>query len=126
LIAIITYYSISHYLLNKKEKLSKNLYENFEIKTLYASQNDSYTTNLDTSNYVIGIIEITSIGISYPIISEATDENLKIAPCKFWGSMPNEVGNLCIVAHNYNNYKFFSKIKNLNIGNVISIYDLKR
>ena len=117
------YYIWFNYSINKNEKISKNLSNNFEIKTLYSS-NQNYTTNLDSNNYVIGIIEINSIGISYPIISESTDENLKISPCKFFGPNPNEVGNLCIVAHNYNNYKFFSKIYKLNNIDIISIYDL--
>lgn len=122
-IIFFIYYISFKYNISKNEKISKNLSENFEIKTLYSS-NQQYSTNLDVNNYVIGIIEINSIGISYPIISESTDENLKIAPCRFYGPLPNEVGNLCIVAHNYNNYKFFSKINNLNKGNIISIYDL--
>ena len=120
---IFLYFSFFNYSMNKNEKISKNLYDNFEIKTLYATNND-YTTSLDTNNYVIGIIEIDKIGISYPIISECTDENLKIAPCKFCGPNPNEVGNLCIVAHNYNNYKFFSKIDTLKKNDEIYIYDL--
>lgn len=122
-LAFFIYYIWFNYSINKNEKISKNLSNNFEIKTLYSS-NQNYTTNLDVNNYVIGIIEINSIGISYPIISESTDENLKISPCKFFGPNPNEVGNLCIVAHNYNNYKFFSKIYKLNNNDIISIYDL--
>ncbi len=35
-------------------------------------------------------------------------------------------GNFCIAGHNYNNYQFFSRLKKLNIGDVIDIYDLKR
>ena len=33
-------------------------------------------------------------------------------------------GNLCIIAHNYNNNKFFSKINKLKVNSIISIYDL--
>ena len=51
---------------------------------------------------------------------------LKIAPCRFYGPMPNEVGNICIAGHNYNSYKFFSRLKNLSIGDVITIFDLSR
>ncbi|MCI8482191.1 MAG: sortase [Clostridia bacterium] len=35
-------------------------------------------------------------------------------------------GNTCIAGHNYNNYQFFSRLKKLNIGDVIYIYDLSR
>lgn len=119
----LIHYILFNYSIDKNEKISKTLSNNFEVKTLYSS-NSGYSTNLDVNNYVIGIIEINSININYPIISESTDENLKISPCKFYGPSPNEVGNLCIVAHNYNNYKFFSKIYKLNVGDVITIYDL--
>lgn len=122
-IIFFTYYIFFNYNINEKEELSKNLSNNFGIKTLYSS-NDNYITNLDVNNYVIGIIEIKKIDINYPIINESTDDNLKIAPCKFFGPKPNEPGNLCIVAHNYNNYKFFSKINLLNTNDIISIYDL--
>lgn len=118
------YYIWFNHSINENEKISKSLSTNFEVKTLYSSNQD-YSTTLDVNNYVIGIIEINSIGISYPIISESTDDNLKIAPCRFLGPNPNEIGNLCIVAHNYNNYKFFSKLYKLNTNNIISIYDLK-
>ena len=49
---------------------------------------------------------------------------LKIAPCKFHGPNPNEVGNLCIAGHNYRNSKFFSKVPNLQLGDTIEITDL--
>ena len=70
------------------------------------------------------MIEINSININYPILSDYSEELLKISPCRFYGPMPNEVGNLCIAGHNYNSYKFFSKLKNLKIGDKINIYDL--
>ena len=38
--------------------------------------------------------------------------------------MPNKIGNMCIAGHNYNSYKFFSKLKDLKIGDKINIYDL--
>ena len=51
---------------------------------------------------------------------------LKKSPCKFWGADPNEVGNFCIVGHNYRNSKFFSKVPDLQIGDTIEITDLKK
>lgn len=77
-----------------------------------------------TEYYTIGIINIPKLGINYPILSETTESLLKISPCKFWGPAPNQVGNLCIAGHNYRNSKFFSKIPNLEIGDIIEITDL--
>lgn len=74
----------------------------------------------------IGRIVIPKIGVDYPILSETSVELLKVAPCKFWGGNPNEVGNLCIAGHNYRNDKFFSKIQTLIIGDIIEITDLSK
>lgn len=88
------------------------------LGNIYETKDNTFT--------VIGLIEIKKININYPIISSYNDELLKIAPCRFYGPMPNEVGNLCIAGHNYNSYKFFSKLKNLSIGDNVTIYDLSR
>ena len=68
-------------------------------------------------------INIPSIDCTYPILDRSTDELLKISPCKFWGANPNEVGNFCIVGHNYRNNKFFSHVPELAIGDTIEITD---
>lgn len=38
--------------------------------------------------------------------------------------MPNEIGNLCIAGHNYVDYKLFSRLNELELNDIISIYDL--
>ena len=82
------------------------------------------TASDGTIYYTIGVINIPSINVNYPILSTYTDELLKIAPCRFHGPNPNEVGNLCIAGHNYKNSKFFSKVPNLQLGDKIEITDL--
>ena len=83
---------------------------------------------LETSSgqryYVLATINIPSIDVTYPILNETTDELLKISPTKFWGCEPNEVGNFCIVGHNYRSSKFFSKVPNMDEGETIEITDL--
>ena len=73
--------------------------------------------------YTVATINIPSIGVKYPVLNTTTDELLKISPTKFWGPEPNEVGNFCIVGHNYRNTKFFSKVIYLEKGNIIEITD---
>jgi len=86
-------------------------------------ENSNYNNN--GQNFaIIGMIEIESINIYYPIISTATDDLLKISPCRIAGPLPNENGNLCIAGHNYDNYKFFSQISSLKKNSAIKIYDL--
>ncbi len=77
-----------------------------------------------TVYYTIGVINIPSINVNYPILSTYSDALLKISVCKFHGPNPNEVGNLCIAGHNYKNSKFFSKVPNLENGDKIEITDL--
>ncbi len=77
----------------------------------------------------IATINIPKINVQYPILDGETDSEqeteslLKISPTKFWGADPNEVGNFCIVGHNYRNTKFFSKVPTLENGDVIEITD---
>lgn len=74
--------------------------------------------------WTIGKIEIPKINLEYGILNTYTDELLKLSPCYFWGAEPNEVGNFCVVGHNYRNNKFFSKVINLVEGDEIDITDL--
>lgn len=74
--------------------------------------------------WTIGKIEIPKINLEYGILNACTDELLKLSPCYFWGAEPNEVGNFCVVGHNYRNNKFFSKVINLVEGDEIYITDL--
>ena len=77
----------------------------------------------------IATINIPKINVSYPILDGLTDSEaetealLKISPTKFWGADPNEVGNFCIVGHNYRNTRFFSKVPTLENGDIIEITD---
>lgn len=75
----------------------------------------------------VATISIPKINVNYPILEgqtgsvEETDALLKISPCKFWGPKINEVGNYCIVGHNWRNTKFFSKVPTLSVGDEITI-----
>lgn len=83
-----------------------------------------YTTKSGKQYSVIGRVQIPKIEVDYPILSDCDEELLKIAPNKYHGADPNEVGNLCIAGHNYRNKKFFSKVPILENGDIIKITDL--
>lgn len=70
------------------------------------------------------IIKIPKIGIDYPVISKTSDELLKISVNKFHGPNPNEIGNYCIVGHNYLNDKMFSRLDELINGDIVELKDL--
>ena len=119
-------YFINLNFLNTRDLSSKQIAENYSILKLYNKNNQStlISTQNDQTFTIIGMIEIPKINIYYPIISESNEELLKISPCRVSGPMPNEDGNLCIAAHNYDNYKFFSKIYSLANGDEIIIHNL--
>lgn len=90
----------------KEEKLEKEIY-------------------IDNVIYPIeSIIKIPQIGINYPVISKTSEELLKISVNKFHGPNPNEVGNYCIVGHNYLNDKMFSRLDELKNGDIVELKDL--
>lgn len=86
------------------------------------------TSNITTSNGQSYTTEATlsypKLGISYPVLSEESEELLKISLCKYWGPSPNEVGNYCIVGHNYKSGKMFGKLSMASIGDQVELKDL--
>lgn len=74
----------------------------------------------DFSKNTIGILKISKLNISYPVIKETTEENLKVAPTKYCGpEIPNTVGNLCITGHNYGTSSFFSRLDELEVEDMV-------
>lgn len=127
IIICIIIYLFLKYNSYKKEKISKDLVTNFTITTLYANNNNyiaSKTTNNIEEPFVIGLLKIDKINLMYPILSNSSEELLKISPCRFYGPMPNEIGNLCIAGHNYANQKHFGKLTSLEINDIFQVYDL--
>ena len=98
-IIIIIYYLYFRFNLYISEKTSKSLANTYEITKIYnLNENNEFLNeenqiilNEDKLFTIIGIIEIKKINISYPIISDISEEFLKIAPCKIYGPMPNEI-----------------------------------
>lgn len=118
------------YNVSQKDKLSKNLAKSFSLSYLY-SDSSLYSTSLDnlqvdneTEPFVIGIIKIDKLKLDYPILSSVSDELLEVAPCRFAGPLPNEIGNLCIAGHNYIDNTFFARISTLENGDKIDIYGI--
>lgn len=107
----------------EEEQVSETQTVQTEI-TLDVPEEQKSVASDGTEYYTIGVVNIQSINVNYPILSTYSDALLKIAPCKFHGPNPNEVGNLCIAGHNYRNSKFFSKVPKLKNGDIIEITDL--
>lgn len=89
----------------KKEKVNiQKTYKNYEV----------------CAKLIIPKIELETY-----ILSEYTKEKMDVAPTKFWGCNPNEVGNFCVTGHNYKKENMFSELINLKIGDEIYLLDNK-
>lgn len=101
--------------------------ENTQNQLQMGTATSIYTAPNGKKYETIGVIRIPKINLTYPILSKTTDALMRVAPCKFHGYNPNEVGNLCIIGHNYRRKGvFFSDVDTLEIGDVIEIQDLSQ
>lgn len=87
------------------------------------SQNN-YITSSGEKYHIIANLKISSLDIDYPILSETSDDLLKISLTKYWGANPNQVGNMVVLGHNYESKKFFSKLHQIQKGAKIQVTDL--
>lgn len=83
-----------------------------------------YTASNGVKYSVEAQVTIPGLGIDYPVISEWSDELLKVSVNKYWGPKPNEVGNYCIVGHNYKSGKMFGNLPAIKIGDIVELKNL--
>ena len=127
LFIIFILFSVLFMKINKNdmaEQISKKLSSSYSVSTLYSNSSNISTVSSSDEPFVIGIIKIDKINLNYSILSISNNELLDISVCRFAGPMPNEIGNLCIAGHNYVDYKFFSRLNELELGDKITIFGL--
>lgn len=102
-----------------EEELEENVSTN-EIINNTTVDGVTYTTE--------AILTIPKINITYPVLSETSDELLSISVNRYWPKpdklKPNEVGNYCIVGHNYRNGKMFGRLNELVNGDIVVLKDM--
>lgn len=69
----------------------------------------------------IGMIDIPSLGLSLPVMSEWSYPKLKLAPCRYHGSA--YTGCLTIIAHNYRTH--FGLLREVPVGIQVFFTDVK-
>lgn len=69
----------------------------------------------------IGTLEIPSLDLELPVLSEWNYPNLRVAPCRYTGSAYQ--GNLIIAAHNYPSH--FGNLKHLQEGESVRFTDVE-
>lgn len=88
------------------------------------SNNSSTTTKKNKEYNTDARLKISKIGLDYPVLSETSEDLLEISVNKYYGPNPNEVGNYCIVGHNYRNGKMFGQLSKLTNGDTITLEDM--
>ena len=151
IVILAGYYVFAEYDKNQKERISQEILNQMndvttvEERVIVVALDDTEeeetpvinlpsTTTSNTLNSEItangqnytteAILEYPKLGINYPVLSEETEELLKISLCKYWGPNPNKVGNYCIVGHNYKSGKMFGKLSGAEIGDEVNLTDL--
>ena len=107
-------------------KVQSNVIENntnIEIKNNVSTELKEYENfPSEYKGYkTIGKIKIPKLEIEKYILSETTEETLKVSVTKTYGPKANEIGNFCISGHNY--VQTFGRLKELEIGDKIFITD---
>lgn len=140
-----SYYIYAEYDRNKSEELSQEILAGIDDTTVNEDDNllrvaleadgqeqeaiieenneNKYVTQNGQSYTTEAVLNIPSLGINYPVLSDTSEELLKISLNKFWGPSPNEVGNYCIVGHNYKNKKMFGKLSSIKNGDIVELTD---
>ena len=77
------------------------------------------TVTIDGYEY-IGTLEIPCIGISLPVMSQWSYSRLKVAPCRYAGSLYR--GDMIIAAHNYKRH--FGLLKTVPPGETVIFTDV--
>ena len=72
---------------------------------------------------VIAKLEIPTIQLETYILKNYSEQALQVSVVKFWGTDPNEIGNFCVVGHNFQNNNMFKNLYKLKIGDPLFISD---
>lgn len=70
--------------------------------------------------YYIGVLQIPVLGLELPVMEEWSYPNLRIAPCRYLGSVYQD--NLIVAAHNYSRH--FGQLKSLVAGSEVYFTDV--
>lgn len=90
-----------------------------EVPQSTDDETDMPTLTLDRSKY-IGILEIPVLGLRLPIMEEWNYPNLKVAPCRYTGSIYQS--DMVIAGHNYRSH--FGSLNRLRVGDELLFIDM--
>lgn len=100
-------------------KVEQMIADGPDTQTKPASNKEMFTVTVDGNTY-IGVLTLPSIGIELPVMSSWSYPLLRIAPCRYSGSLSGEA--LVIAGHNY--ARHFGKLVNMKVGDDIYFTDV--
>ena len=122
--------------------MAYGMYQEFELSDgpnlrIYTNEENLINTNEDSDkNKIVEKIAeeyegftvsakliIPKIDLDTYVLEEYNTDTMDICPTKYFGPDPNEVGNYCMAAHNYNKENMFNHIIELEIGDTIILKD---
>lgn len=95
-------------------------YQNVPVEMLDPSAFEMAETVINGHAY-IGYLSIPALGLDLPIMSGWDYQKLRIAPCRYYGSVLGQ--DLVLMAHNYANH--FGKISTLQEGDAVIFTDVE-
>ena len=99
-------------MVNKEKNVQNNINEYKKTETI----------PYEYKGYVVSAqLEIEKINLKTYIFEDYDEEAMGICPTKYFGTEPNEIGNYCIAAHNYNKKNMFNNIIKLEKGDSIKL-----
>lgn len=106
----------------KTENIQNNLYDAQKTKNKVEHENilEEYKGYKVTAKLTIPKIDLETY-----VFQEYDEEAMWICPTKYYGPEPNEKGNFCIAAHNYDKENMFNHIIDLKKGDEIYLSDNK-
>lgn len=104
-------------IININEKLKNDLIEDNVEKEKIEEKYKGYK--------VSSKLIIPKIGLETYVLEEYKEDAMLLCPTKYFGAEPNEIGNYCIAAHNYNKKNMFNNIIELEKGDKIILIDNK-
>lgn len=109
------------------EKVSENSENKVNSETKTYSENIIKESILEEyQGYTVSAkLAIPKIDLETFILDTNDEEGMWICPTKYYGPDPNEMGNYCIAAHNYDKENMFNHIIELEKGDQIFLSDNK-
>lgn len=100
-------------------KIVKEIKQNSKNKNPVSAKREMTVKKID-GFYYIGFVSLPRLGLELPVMSDWSEYQLKVAPCRYYGDIFDD--NLVIMAHNYKVH--FKNLDNLRAGDKVTFTDM--